>query len=83
VQWLADLSNYTAMLSYHPQASIVLLEPQPGLLLQAIQTSFPDVRFFSVQRWDEMPDNVAIFEMKQPYSGEQIRRFTEYVTQKV
>ncbi|WOD08795.1 hypothetical protein [Marinomonas sp. GJ51-6] len=83
VQWLADLSNYTAMLSYHPQASIVLLEPQLGLLLQAIQTSFPDVRFFSVQRWDEMPDNVAIFEMKQPYSGEQIRRFTEYVTQKV
>ncbi|MEO9274556.1 hypothetical protein ABFY09_06820 [Marinomonas sp. 5E14-1] len=83
VQWLADLSNYSAMLSYHPLASLVLLESQPSLLLQAIQTSFPDVRFFSVQRWDEMPDNVAIFEMKQPYSGEQIRRFTEYVTQEV
>lgn len=82
VQWLADLLNYSSVLSYHPQASIVLLEPQPDLLLKAVQDSYPGVRFFSVQRWDEMPDNVSVFEAAQPYTSEKIQRFAEHVAQR-
>ena len=80
-QWLIDLSNYNVVLSYHPDAVVVLLEPQPRTLLLSIQESFPAVRFFSVQRWPEMPDNVAFFEMTLPYSGDQIRLFTHEVIQ--
>jgi hypothetical protein len=58
-----------------------LLEPQRSSLLQAIQDEFPHIRFFSVKRWDEMPDNVGIYEMNQPLVGEEIRAFTEYVMQ--
>jgi hypothetical protein len=82
IQWLADLSNYSLVLSYHMDASIVLLAPQSKALLETIQNEFPQVRFFSVQSGSEMPDNVAIFEIKQPYVGEQIRSFTDYVMQK-
>jgi hypothetical protein len=35
----------------------------------------------SVQRWSEMPDNVALFDMTLPYSGDQIRLFTQKVMQ--
>jgi hypothetical protein len=80
-QWLGDLSNYHVVLSYHPDAVVVLLEPQPCALLLSIQAAFPSVRFFSVQRWAEMPDNVAFFDMTLPYSGDQIRLFTQKVKQ--
>ncbi|WP_352339910.1 hypothetical protein, partial [Psychrobacter sp. 16-MNA-CIBAN-0192] len=62
-----------------PDAVVVLLVPQPETLLLSIQAAFPKVRFFSVQRWPEMPDNVALFEMALPYSGDQIRLFTQDV----
>jgi hypothetical protein len=78
-QWLADLSNYHVVLSYHPDATIVLLDPQPPALLSAIQSAFPKAQFFSLQRWPEMPDNVAFFDMPWPYSADQIRLFTQYV----
>lgn len=81
-QWLVDLSNYYVILSYHTDAAVVLLAPQPETLLLSIQAAFPKVRFFSVQRWSEMPDNVALFEMVLPYSGDQIRLFTKGVMQK-
>ncbi|NVK74797.1 MAG: hypothetical protein HWE24_15110 [Oceanospirillaceae bacterium] len=80
-QWLADLENYDVVLSYHPDAIIVLLEVQPECLLRTIQLAFPDVRFFSVLNWPEMPDNVAFFEMALPYSGDQIRLFKQEVMQ--
>lgn len=80
-QWLADLSNYYVVLSYHPDAVVVLLEPQPRTLLLSIQEAFPATRFFSVQRWPEMPDNVTLFDMTLPYSGDQIRLFTQKVMQ--
>lgn len=80
-QWLTDLSNYFVVLSYHTDATIVLLEPQPNAQLWSIQAAFPNVRFFSVQRWPEMPDNVAFFEMSLPYSGDQIGLFTQKVMQ--
>lgn len=80
-QWLADLSNYHVVLSYHPNAVVVLLEPQPRSLLLSIQEVFPTSRLFSVQRWPEMPDNVAFFDMTLPYSGDQIRLFTQKVMQ--
>ena len=81
-QWLADLSNYYVVLSYHQDAIVVLLAPQPKALLLSIQAVFPQVQFFSVQRWPEMPDNVTLFEMTLPYSGDQIRLFTHDVIQK-
>ena len=80
-QWLTDLSNYNVVLAYHPDAVVVLLEPQPRELLLSISEEFPQSRFFSVQRWPEMPDNVALFEMTLPYSGDQIRLFAQEVTQ--
>ncbi|RBP85320.1 hypothetical protein EBI01_01590 [Marinomonas rhizomae] len=80
-QWLADLSNYHVVLSYHPDAVVVLLSPQPHTLLLSIQKAFPKSRLFSVQRWPEMPDNVALFDMTLPYSGDQIRHFTQKVIQ--
>jgi hypothetical protein len=80
-QWLVDLSNYHVVLSYHPDAVVVLLEPQPRALLRSIQAAFPKVRFFSVQKWPEMPDNVSFFSMALPYSGDQIRLFTQNVIQ--
>ena len=81
-QWLADLSNYHVVLSYHSEATVVLLEPQSSTLLQSIQLAFPKVRFFSLQQWPEMPDNVSFFDMAWPYSIEQIRQFTENVMQR-
>ncbi len=80
-QWLADLSNYHVTLSYQTQTTIVLLEHQPAELLRTIQLAFPKVRFFSLQRWPEMPDNVTFFEMAWPYSGDQIKAFTQNVMQ--
>ncbi|WP_421846910.1 hypothetical protein [Marinomonas sp.] len=80
-QWLVDLSNYHVVLSYHPDAVVVLLEPQPQTLLLSIQAAFPAIRFFSLQSWPEMPYNVALFDMKQPYSGAQIRLFTQEIMQ--
>lgn len=80
-QWLTDLSHYYAALSYHTDTTVVLLEPQPTELLRTIQSAFPRVRFFSLQRWPEMPDNVALFEMAWPYSGDQIKAFTQNVMQ--
>jgi len=76
-QWLLDLSNYSVVLSYHSDAIVVLLEPQPEMILLSIQSAFPKVRFFSLQRWPEMPDNVTFFPMDLPYSGDQIRLFTQ------
>jgi len=81
-QWLTDLSNYRAMLSYHSDAVVVLLEPQASGFLNVIHLEFPKIQFFSVQSWPEMPDNVALFEMRQPYSGDQIRSFTQDVIQR-
>jgi hypothetical protein len=80
-QWLADLSHYQVVLSYHAEATIVLLEPQPSRLLLAIQSAFPKVQIFSLQQWPEMPDNVSFFDMPWPYSVDQIRLFTEKVMQ--
>jgi len=80
-QWLNDLTNYNVVFAYHPDAVVVLLEPQPSELLLSISEEFPKSRFFSVQRWPEMPDNVALFKMTLPYSGDQIRLFTQEVTQ--
>ncbi|TYL49183.1 hypothetical protein [Marinomonas sp. IMCC 4694] len=76
-QWLADLHNYDAVLSYRTEVIVVLLEPQPADRLRLIQADFPKVRFFSLQKWPEMPDNVTLFEMNMPYSSEQIQRFTQ------
>lgn len=80
-QWLTDLSHYHVTLSYHTETTVVLLEPQPAELLRTIQSAFPKVRFFSLQRWSEMPDNVTLFEMSWPYSGDQIQAFTQNVMQ--
>ncbi|NLQ17281.1 hypothetical protein HGG82_06535 [Marinomonas sp. M1K-6] len=81
-QWLTDLSSDSVVLSYHSDAIVVLLEPPPPLLLEAIQEAFPLVRFFAIQRWADMPDSVALFEMAQPYSSDQIRYFLQDVVQK-
>ncbi len=82
-QWLADLSNYHVVLSYHSDALVVLLESQTKELLQTIETEFPNVRLFSVHRWEGMPNNVALCEMTQPYSGHQIKAFTQNIMQKI
>lgn len=80
-QWLADLVNYDVVLSYQPNAIIVLLEPQPSATILAAQTAFPSVCFYAVQKWPEMPDNVILFDLVSPNSGEQIRFFTQEVIQ--
>ncbi|ETX12039.1 hypothetical protein MUS1_00055 [Marinomonas ushuaiensis DSM 15871] len=80
-QWLTDLSNYRAVLAYHADAVVVLLEPQSSVFLKTIHSKFPEIQFFSLQSWPEMPDNVVLFEMKKPYSGGQIRLFTQGVMQ--
>jgi hypothetical protein len=79
IHWLASLVNYDPVLSLYKDAAIVLLERQPDSLLRIIQAEFPNVRFFSIQVWAEMPDNVTLIEIKQPYSGEQIRAFIQDV----
>lgn len=81
-QWLIDLSNYHVVLSYHSDAVVVLLDPQPTELLKTIHSEFPEIQFFSVQNWLEMPNNIMLFEMKKPYSHSQIRLFTQEVIQR-
>lgn len=76
-QWLEDFSNYYVVLSYRIESIVVLLEPQPTSLLLTIQTAFPNVQFFSVQTWPEIPDNVTFFPMNLPYSAEQIAKFRQ------
>lgn len=78
-QWLATLSEYGAIFPYHPDAVVVLLEPQPVELLQSIQENFPNVCFYAVQKWADMPDNVRLFEMNSPFSGEQISALKHHV----
>ncbi|PYF78880.1 MULTISPECIES: hypothetical protein [Marinomonas] len=80
-QWLSDLADYDLVLSYQPNAIIVLLEPQSSAVILAAQTAFPNVRFYSVQKWPDMPDNVILFDLVSPNSGEQIRFFTQDVMQ--
>lgn len=82
IQWLTDLSSYRSILSPDSSLLVVLLEPQAKELLESIETEFPHVRLFSVHRWDEMPENVSLFEMTQPYSCHQISTFTQNVMQK-
>ena len=78
-QWLADLHSHHVVLSYQPKAVVVLLEAQPAAEIEAAQSAFPNVAFYSVQRWPEMPDNVVFFDMVSPNSSEQIRFFTQDV----
>ncbi|WP_133012529.1 hypothetical protein [Marinomonas flavescens] len=78
-QWLADLSEYEAFLPYHSDIVIILLEPQVSSLLLRIQANYPKVRFFAVQKWPNQPDNVTLFEMNTPYSGEQIDALKEFI----
>lgn len=80
-QWLADLAEYDVVLSYQPNAIIVLLEPQSSAVILAAQTAFPNVRFYSVQKWSEMPDNVILFDLISLNTSEQIRFFTQDVMQ--
>lgn len=80
-QWLADLSHYFMVLSHYPDAVVILLEPQANELLESVQAAFPKVRFFSLQRWPKMPDNVTFFHMNLPYTREQIIVFAHRVTQ--
>ena len=78
-QWLATLSEYGAIFPYHPDAVVVLLEPQPVEQLQSIQENFPNVCFYAVQNWADMPDNVRLFEMNSPFTGEQISALKHHV----
>lgn len=79
IHWLTSLANYEPVLSLYKDASIVLLERQPDALLRNVQAEFPNIHLFSIQSWAEMPDNVTFIEMKQPYSGEQIRAFAQNI----
>ncbi|MCB5161803.1 hypothetical protein [Marinomonas algarum] len=76
-QWLDDLSDDASVFSYYGNAQVILLEPQPSHLLVSIQYALPNIRFFSVQRWQGMPDNVVLSAMEQPYSNEKISEFAK------
>lgn len=82
-QWLADLSDYREVLSYHPAAVVVLLEPHSKTLLTRIQSDYPQVSLVAVQEWPSCPANVSVFEMTLPYSGEQISALKEFVQCKI
>ena len=78
-QWLADLSEYDAVLPYHSDAVIILLEPQASSVLLRVQNHYPQVRCLTVQDWLERPEQVVLFEMSPPYTGEQISALEEFI----
>ncbi|SBS24556.1 hypothetical protein MSP8887_02550 [Marinomonas spartinae] len=78
-QWLAGLEEFEAIFPYHSDAVVVLLEPQLKGLLTSVGQRFPSIRFYAVQNWPDMVDNVHFYEMQLPYTGEQICALRDYV----